>query len=741
MKPLERVVETLKRLRKGRAIILVFGVMFSLLMIVLALQHPLFFRFLDNKLYDTFLRSVHHTQTSGIPVIVDIDEKSLAQYGQFPWPRYRMARLLEKIKDLGAASVGLDIVFPEHDRTSLGAMQKELDDGHRVKLNLSNIPKELLDNDSIFAQSLASGPFVLGYFFNIGGQHNAQGQECELRVPQPAVRWPAGWSEKDLSKVMFASDTILCNIPILSHAAGWGGYINSLPDIDGIIRRVPLLIAWRGKLYPNLALAAYLRAKDSPQYALDISSDSMTLILGDAKIPLDDHAQLLINFRGPRNSFPYYSAADILQDKFPADTFKGKIVFVGTSATGLKDLRATPLDQIYPGVEAHANIVDNIIKKDFMQQPPWFKGVEILSILVFGTLSSLLLTWTSALWSLIPLFLCGIGLWRAAIWGMEQGMFISPLYSMLTLALNFSLLTLIKFWREESEKRFFHSAFSRYVSKAVVDQLVKSPEKLALSGEEREVTILFSDIRGFTTLSEQLPPSQVSELLHAYFTPMTHCVITHGGTMDKFIGDAIMAFWNAPLDTPGHQGRAVESAMVMLDELSTLNKTFKTKYGFELCIGIGLNCGSVRVGNMGSADLFDYTVIGDNVNLASRLEGLTKYYGLECIVSESIKFACDKEFFFQEIDKVRVKGKVLPIAIYAPHRRSDLPRKQAELDLYEEALELYKQQKFKAAQTAFEELREFSDKQLYAVYHQRCVVLAGHPPGADWDHVFTHEEK
>lgn len=741
MQPIARIVEIAKRLRKGRAFILLFGFVFSLLMVGLALQHPLFFRFLDNKLYDTILRNVHHTKISGTPVIVDIDEKSLAQYGQFPWPRHRMARLLEKIKELGAASVGLDIVFPEHDRTSLGAMQKELDDWRRVKLNLSNIPKDLLDNDEIFAQALANGPFVLGFFFNIGDQRNAHAQICDIRVPQPAVRWPAGWSEKDISRVMFTSDTILCNIPVLNQAAGWAGYINSLPDIDGIIRRVPLLISWKGKLYPNLALATYLRAKGVQQYALDIGADSMTLILGEIKVPLDDHAQLLVNYRGPRNTFPYFSAADVLQDKLAPDALKDKIVFVGTSATGLKDLRATPLDQIYPGVEAHANIVDNIIQNDFMQQPPWFKGLEILSILAFGALSSLLLTWTSALWSLIPLLLCGFGLWRASIWGMEQGMFISPLYSMLTLGLNFSLLTLVKFWREESEKRFFHSAFSRYVSKAVVDQIVKSPEKLSLSGEEREVSILFSDIRGFTTLSEKLPPTQVSELLHEYFTPMTQCVITHGGTMDKFIGDAIMAFWNAPLDTPGHQGRAVKSAMAMLDELSKLNKTFATKYGFELFIGIGLNCGSVRVGNMGSADLFDYTVIGDNVNLASRLEGLTKYYGLECIVSETVKFACDKEFYFQEIDRVRVKGKILPIAIYAPHRRGDLPRLQAELDLYEEALELYKQRQFSAAQAAFEQLRELSDKQLYAVYQHRCVVLAENPPGADWDHVFTHEKK
>lgn len=738
---LARFFDSWKQLKKGRAPILFSGLLFSLLMVGLALQDPLFFKFLDNKLYDTFLRRVHHTETSGVPVIVDLDEKSLAEFGQWPWPRYRVAKLLEKINALGAASVGVDIVFAEQDRTSLDVLQKELADGYKVKLNTTGIPRDLLDNDRIFAKTLALGPFVLGYFFDISGQAGSKASDCEMRMQQPAVRWPPGWGEKDIPRIMFSSKSVLCSLPILSQAAGWGGFINSLPDIDGIIRRVPLFISWNGRLYPNLALATYLRAKGAQQYALDVSTDSMTLILGDARVPLDEHGQLLIHFRGPRNTFPYYSAADVLQDKLLANVFKDNIVFLGTSATGLKDLRATPLDQIYPGVEAHANIVDNILQHDFMQQPSWFKGVEIIGILALGALSTLLLTWTKAVWSLIPLLLCGFGLWQSSIWGMENGMFISPLYPLLTLAANFSLLTLIKFWREESEKRFFHSAFSRYVSKAVVDQMIKSPEKLALGGEEREVSILFSDIRGFTTLSEQLTPSQVSELLHAYFTPMTKCVIASNGTMDKFIGDAIMAFWNAPIDTPWHQGRALQSALAMLDELKTLNVNFKNTYGFELHIGIGLHCGSVRVGNMGSADLFDYTVIGDSVNLASRLEGLTKYYGVECVVSETIKTSCEKDYYFQELDKVRVKGKVLPIAIYAPHRRADLPRKQIELDLYEEALTFYKAQNFAAAQAAFEQLREISDQKLYAVYQERSIVLEQSPPSDDWDYVFKHEKK
>jgi len=733
-----------KQLLKGRFLILLAGFVSSLFMMGLAAQDPLFFQFLNNKLFDTFLRQVHSPVTSGVPVIVDLDEKSLAEFGQWPWPRYRVARLVEKIAALGADAVGLDVVFAEPDRTSLEVLQRELAEGYRVKLNVTGIPADLLDNDRIFAKALAAGPFVLGYYFKFESLGATLAKQCDIRMRQPGLLWPPGSKNNNVQRIVYDAPEVVCNIPILSNAVPTSGFFNTLPDADGIFRRTPLFIAFNGKLYPSLALATLLRAKEYKQYVLRVSDDifePMTLILDDLAIPLDEHGQFLINFRGPRNSFPYYSAADLLKDKLPANSFKGKIVFLGTSAAGLKDLRATPLDQIYPGVEAHATVVDNILRKDFIQQPAWYKHVEIFGVLAMGFLSTLLLTWTKAVWSLVPLLLCGFGFWQGAIWSLENGRFLSPLYPLLTLVGNFSLLTLIKFWREESEKRFFHSAFSRYVSKAVVDQIVKSPEKLSLGGEEREVSILFSDIRGFTSLSEQLSPNQVSELLHAYFTPMTKQIIETNGTMDKFIGDAIMAFWNAPLDTPGHQGRAVKSALAMLDALATLNLDFATRFELELHIGIGLHCGSVRVGNMGSADLFDYTIIGDNVNLASRLEGLTKYYGLECLVSENIKEACDGEFYFQEVDKVRVKGKKLPISIYAPHRHADLPRRQVELDSYQEALDLYKNREFEAASEGFAALRETSDKKHYAVYQERCVALALNPPGPEWDQVFTHLEK
>ncbi len=736
-------------LDRGRVIVLLSGVTLSVVLCVLYALQPIFFQYLDDKYYDSMLRRIHKSETSGVIAIVDIDEKSLSELGQWPWPRYRVGRLLEKIQGLGADSVALDIVFSEPDRTSLDILREELHKDYNIRIDFQGLPPVLRDNDQVLAEVLRKGPFVLGYHFNFDVSQQTQGPgKCHLvpvNLPVVRVQGARSWEE-----MLYDAPGVVCNIAVLSEAADASGFFNALPDADGIMRRSPLVIAHEGKFYPGLALAALMKFKPEADLLLamgdleDKTPGSQFLHFNNTRIPLDETGQMLINYRGMRHSFPYLSAADILLDRLDPGVLVDKIVFVGTSAAGLKDLRATPMDQVFPGVEVHATIADNILQQDFIRRPEKSILIEVLLILGLGVCSTLLLAWAGASWSLAPLGVVGGGVWYFTEWSFRsRGLFLSPLFPLVALATNFSLLTLIKYWREESQKRFFHNAFSQYVSKAVVEQMVKSPDKLSLSGEEREVSILFSDIRGFTSMSERLSPNQVSQLLQAYFTPMTAKIIQTSGTLDKFIGDAIMAFWNAPLDTPQHQEKAVQAALGMHEQLARLNPQFKEQFNLELQIGVGLHCGLVRVGNMGSKDLFDYTIIGDNVNLASRLEGLTKYYGLGILVSEGIRNACAPgSFHFQEVDRVRVKGKVLPIAIYTPYSLADKVVYAEELELHEKAMELYRAQSFKEAGRLFSVLRsQYRDLKLYAHYQERCSTLETTPPGPDWDLVFTHESK
>ena len=738
---------SLQRLRsvaaKGRLVLLAAGLVITIGMCLLFVFEPAFFHFMDYKLYDQFVRIKPKETTSGKIVIVDYDDASLAELGQWPWPRNMIASLLEKIKEQGAATVSLDVVFPEPDRTSLDILEKQYVNDFGIRLDFSGVPKVLRNNDAILAATLAKGPFVLGYQFDFESTKKSKDICLDLKTLQASVKRTPG--APPAASFLFRAPAVICNEPILNRAAKYEGFFNSMPDEDGIIRRTPLIIAWKDQLYPNLALSSLINAGyGKKRRLLEVSTGGISaFLLDDIRIPLDGRGQMLINYRGTRHSFPYYSASDVLRNLLPRDTFKDKIVLVGTSAPGLKDLRATPLDQISPGVEVHANVIDNILCRDFLVRPDWAFGAEAFLIFAIGVLSTLLLAWTSAAWSLLPLALCSVGMfWGAMQLFFRSGLYISPLIPLLTLGINFTVLTLLKFWKEEGRRRFYHSAFSKYVSKAVVEQLIKSPEKLSLIGEEREVTIFFSDIRGFTTLSEKLASHQVSELLRTYLTPMTRLIIQYEGTLDKYMGDAIMAFWNAPVAVDNHPLKAVSASMRMLDALKKMNIELEKTYGQPLRIGIGLHTGRVRVGNMGSEDLMDYTLIGDSVNLTSRLEGLTKFYGLQILTSDAVRDACREAFFFQEIDKVRVKGKLLPITIFTPITFAEAEERQQELNAYERALSLYKQRDFGQAQRLFCELHgQHPNRKLYSLYTTRCEHLNEQQLDEDWDQVFTHETK
>lgn len=734
-----------KRLKSDKSILLACGFAASLLMATLYIIQPATLRFLDYRIYDVLLRRQHTDKTSGVPVIVDIDEKSLAELGQWPWPRYRVALLLEKIRAAGALAVGMDVVLAEADRTSPALLKRQMKKELMLDVDFQGLPKGLEDNDALLANVLNGKPYVLGFYFSFSraeADQQVQAGDCLIKPAQVAVLAEPGAPAPE--RALHSALGAVCPLPVLAGAAKATGFFNATPDPDGILRRVALLIHHDGQIYPSLALATLMEAAGDSNMLLKMDTQGTnSLRYGGSVVPLDRAGQMLVNYRGGGGRFPYLSAVDILEGRLAPGSLEGKIVFIGTSAAGLKDLRATPFTAVYPGVETHATIVDNILTQDFLSIPDYAPAVELFATILAGIVITLLVTWARAVWVVLPLAGMAVGLWEGSAYLMANArVYISPLYAYIILGGNFALLTLLKFWREEKQKKFIHGAFSHYLAPAVIKQIYESPESLSLQGQEKEVTVMFSDVRGFTTMSEKLTPTQVTDLLHDYLTPMTHIITSNMGTLDKFIGDAIMAFWNAPVDVPEHQKRAMSSALEMLDHIHVLNEGFQTKFGLTIKIGVGLHCGRVRVGNMGSADLFDYTLIGDNVNLTSRLESLTKFYGQVLLVSQAMKEACGDEYAYVEMDSVRVKGKNEPITIYTAMTHEARQARDEGFSRYQEALAAYKAQRFAEAAGIFAELgAQGFEEILCAMYRERCEHLAEEPPGEGWDGVYTHKTK
>lgn len=726
--------------------ILTIGLIITILTSGLYIFKPAYIKFMEYKLYDIFFQKVYSKNTTNSVAIVDIDEYSLEKFGQWPWPRYRIALLLQKIHAAGAIAVGIDILFAEPDGTSPAVLKKILKRDLQVDIEFSGLPSALLDNDELFSSILQKGPYVLGYSFYFEGDNNIKTKSITPPFLSFAEVHKTGAAKA--SDYLWQAVNMIQPMPIFLKKADNAGYMNTITDRDGVLRQVPLFICWHKNIYPQLALATLLTAFKNkiPVPIIKVTRGGIESIkIGDTIVPLKRDGTMLLNYRGPSHTFPYISAGKLLQDKVNPKKIKGKIIFLGSSASGLYDTKISPLDQVFPGVEVHATIVDNILSQDFIHRPDWIPGLELISIIVWGIIITLLIGWANSELTLTITLISGVISWYGGLWALKHlNIWLSPFFLILTLILNFSILNMLKFWFSEKKRRFFRSAFSQYVSKAVVDQIAKSPEKLSLQGEEKDMTILFSDIRSFTTISESLSPSQITMLLHDYFTPMTRTIIKNHGTLDKFIGDAVMCFWNAPVNVNNHKKFAVKAALEMLDALDELNKTFMQKYGLQINIGIGIHTGVCRVGNMGSADLFDYTIIGDNVNLASRLEGLSKFYGVKLVVSEAILKENLSNILTQELDFVRVKGKIKPIRIYTVYssKNRDINQLQNELKLYHQALKTYKKKDFNDAKKYFNELTiSYPEKKLYQFYKERCAFFIKNCPDENWDGVFTHTSK
>ncbi|MGD2170726.1 MAG: adenylate/guanylate cyclase domain-containing protein [Gammaproteobacteria bacterium] len=713
-----------------------------------------FIKQLENWTYDARLNFTRPDTVDDRVVIVDIDETSLAEVGRWPWGRDQLARIVDNLFDFyGADVVAFDIVFAEKDESSgleqFEQLARTTLRGDEEYIEALDKIRPSLKHDEIFAQSLVGKNVVLGYYFKSRLQEGESGVTGLL--PPALTRMDRQWSERlPINKAVGYGG----NLEILQTSARSGGYFdNPFVDADGVFRRVPLVQSYQGYLFASLALATTQAYLDADGIELAIETEGTrgeneyfaleTINLKNHKIPVDANGAVFVPYRGRQGSFPYIPAHEVLSRKTNPLALKNKIVLIGTSAPGLLDLRSTPVQNIYPGVEVHANIISGILDDRIKHKPAWTVGYELVLLIVIAVSMALLLPLVSPL--LAATGTLGItGLVVAGTFVAWNNNLILPLASpLLLILLLFMLHMSYGFFIESRGKRQLANLFGHYIPPELVDEMSESPEEYSLEGENREMTVLFSDVRGFTSISEGMDPKQLTQLMNALLTPMTRVIHKNRGTIDKYMGDAIMAFWGAPLANAEHARHALYAALQMMEELKIMQEDFKQRGWPTVNIGIGLNTGDMNVGNMGSEFRMAYTVLGDAVNLGSRLEGLTKEYGVNIIVSESTKAAIP-EFVFRELDLVRVKGKNEPVAIFEPvGHKNDLDKSvTSEISEYRKALMNFRSQSWDKAELDFFNLNRINpDRQLYQVYLERIAVYRREPPGEGWDGVFTHTTK
>ncbi len=721
-----------------------------------------FLRLVELKTLDLRMASRGVLNPGGETVIAAIDEKSVSELGRWPWPRTTIARLVDQLKKGGAKAIGFDIVFSEPDANTnlktidaLAAEMKKNGMTHASILNLLARQRSTADTDAILASSLQkAGNVTLGYFFHFPRKDN----EKELahitarKIAQNAVRIENSRYSMINSTTNAPSDAFLprayapeANIAVLNNAAQNSGYFNTLPDSDGSNRWSPLVIAFGSNYYSSLAVSLVHAYLGFPALSLNLEPYGVRNIgIGDILIPTDESGRLLINYLGPPRTFPHYPIADILSGKIPAETFRNKIVLVGATAIGIYDLRVTPFSATYPGVEIHATVIDNILHRNFLSHSSLTRFIDICMIIIFGLIIGLLIPRlrpiSGMLWAFLVIAVFLVINYFVFI---SFNVWLNLVYPFLTMIVIYLGITIYHYFKEEREKKKIRGAFQYYLTASVINEMLKDPAKLKLGGDKKDLTVLFSDIRGFTTMSEKLTPEELVALLNEYLTAMTNQVFQNDGLLDKYMGDAIMAVFGAPLDQPDHARRACVTALAMMKELHRLQEKWKAEGRPSFNIGIGINSGDMVVGNMGSEMRFDYTVMGDMVNLGSRLEGTNKEYGTNIILSEFTYEKVKDIMCCRELDGVRVKGKVKPVKIYELlGEKKDEPDFKALIDAFARSLVLYRKGKWDEAIAAFGQVLTIRPGDFVStMYVERCKNLKEHPPAEPWDGVFVMTRK
>ena len=724
------------------------GAILLVVLLALRIADPIFVSNLRNQAFDTYQRISPRPYTRQPVAIVDIDERSLAQVGQWPWPRTRIAELIARLSAQGTVVTGFDIVFSEPDRLSpprIAADNPSIPD--TIRESLSAMPS----NEAAMAKAMQSSRVVLGETISRAREANCDPQ-ADGETPHAAVG-------PDPKGSLVAFTRLVRNLETLTAAAAGRGLFTANPDPDGVFRRVPLVFNACDSLRLTLTLEMLRIATGGKPFLLRSDAAGISSVnVGGVAIPTDQLGRLWPWFSQTQPA-RYVSATDVLSGSLPAGRLAGHLVIVGTSSVGLEDYRATPIDAAMPGVEIHAQILETILTGQYLVRPNYAIGMELVFVGIAGLLAIIILPWIgavrAALAAIIAASAFGAGSYFAFT---EYRLLIDPTYPIGATLTLFVAMATGNYIREEFERRRIRSAFGQYLAPAMVEKLESDPESLNLGGELRELTILFTDVRGFTALSESYKsdPEALTHLMNEFLSVMSEAIIEHVGTVDKYMGDAIMAFWNAPLETPDHELHACHAAIAMQANVKELNRRRLENWQdgdlpfHEIVVGVGVNSGDCVVGNMGSAMRFDYTAIGDTVNLASRLEGQSKPFGVPIVLGQATALAVQDEVAVLEIDKIRVKGKGEPEHIYAllgdeKMRRSD--DFNALVKVNDTMLDLYRRRQWKRALSKIDEFPPLCMRLNINLdgylgnYAARIRDFHANPPPRGWDAVHVATEK
>jgi len=730
-----------------------------LLLCIAFLMGPSFLEFLELKTLDLRFISRGEREPGGTVVLAVIDEKSLDTEGKWPWPRAKLAKLIDHLSEDGAKVIGIDVGFWEPDENSNLSFIQELESKigglqiqHKSLTRFLEESRLLADNDLILANAIkrSKAKVVLGYFFHMSPGDLGYRMDEKTRTEKISQigksRYPVQFFRRESDiQPFFEAHVPESNLPILNEAADSSGYFTIMPDPDGVVRWIPLVIKCGDEIFAPLSIMAVWHYLDMPPLIAKVAPYGIEGIqLGDINIPTNETGQMMINYLGPPQTFTHYPITDILTNQYPSGEFQDKIVLVGATAVGMYDIRNTPFSTVYPGPEVHATVIDNILQGQFLDRPEWTKIFDLLAIILVGIILGFAIPRLSAVKGIffaVGIFVAYIFLTRYLF--VSHGLWFNMVYPLAAIVILYISLTIHRYFTEEKERRKIKGAFTYYVSSSVVNEMLKHPEKLKLGGDRKELSILFSDIRGFTSIAEGMSPEELVHLLNEYLTAMTDIVFKYDGTLDKYMGDAIMAIYGAPLDLPDHASKACRSALEMMQELGTLNEKWLAEGKKPVNIGIGINTGPMMVGNMGSEQRFDFTVMGDAVNLGSRLESANKSYKTNVIISEYTYEKVKDEFLCMELDSVRVKGKREPVKIYNLLGFHDLPETQHQtVTRFNRGIILYKAQQWDDAIHVFEDIRA-TEPNLYAVqvYIERCLDLKKNPPPPEWDGVYVMTTK
>jgi adenylate cyclase len=676
-------------------------------------------------------------------VIVAVDDASIAAIGRWPWPRALIARLIERLVAADAAIIGFDIVQSEATvAQSLEGVRARVDGidndtWQRVRQALSEIGQD----DKFLTDTVrASQRAVLGYFLEMEANdaHDGAGAVSEFNIVRPS-RDGSG------ERLVVRASSLRANLPQLTDAARDVGFFNVIPDPDGFIRHAPLAIRMGERLTVPLPLAM-LRAY-RPENALQIQFAEYgvdSVRVGATRVPVREDGQLLLNYRGPGRTFVHLSAADVLAGRVPAEAVRGKLVLVGVTATAVADVRVTPFDGVFPGVETHATVLDNVLRNDFIARPRWVLYVELAVIFasVYG-LAIALRTLHGAAGALVAATALGVYVFASHWLFTSRGLVLSYVYPFLGITITYVTVALRQYIAVSRQRRELRHALGLYLAPSVARLVSERPDMLKLGGDKRELTVLFCDIRGFSAIAEQLEPQALVELLHVYLGAMTDVIFAHDGTLDKYIGDAIMAFWGAPLTQEKHAEQGCAAAVEMVARLRDLEVEWERRGWPFLAMGIGLNSGEMVVGNMGSERRLSYTVAGDNVNLGSRLEGLTKVYGSRILASEATIEEANGTVVVRELDIVRVQGRATPVRIFEILGPASEEQRWAPVKAgFDAGLQAYRTRRWDEACSAFEALLKERPNDVAArLFVTRCRRLIQTPPPPTWDAVTDFDTK